>query len=66
MVRCPFFRGHCHSPTVEIGCEGITDNTTLRLVFQTRAERDAHESIFCANKYHYCELYRAIYEKYDE
>lgn len=62
-VKCPFFRGH--TPT-EIGCEGITDESVLKLIFPTRSARDRHEDIFCICRYDYCELYRAINTKYDD
>lgn len=62
-IKCPFFRGH--TPT-EIGCEGITETTLLKLIFPNRAERDKHEDIFCMCRFENCELYRAINEKYEE
>lgn len=62
-IRCPFFRKH--EPRV-IGCEGITDDSFIRLVFETVDGRNKQEEIFCKNRYHYCEIYRAIYSKYEE
>jgi len=49
---------------MEIGCEGITEHSVLRLIFDSKAARDQQEDIYCKSRYHYCELYRAIYEKY--
>lgn len=62
-VLCPFFRGH--TPTA-IGCEGITDETLLKLIFPCRDARDRHEDIFCMEHFEKCELYRAIEEQYKE
>ena len=62
-IICPFFRGN--NPT-EIGCEGITESSTLRLIFRCRADRHQHETIFCADHYNCCELYRAITQQYEE
>lgn len=62
-IKCPFFRAHS---SIEIACEGITDDTGLRLLFKLKADRDRHEAVFCCDKYHYCELYHAIYKKYEE
>lgn len=62
-VKCPFFRGH--TPT-EVGCEGITDDTLLKLIFANRTARDRHEDIFCMAAYEKCELFRAINEQYEE
>lgn len=62
-IRCPFFRGH--TPT-EIGCEGITDDTLLKLIFPCRTARDRQEDIFCMQHFEKCELYEAINKKYEE
>ncbi len=56
-IRCPFFR--YHEPMV-IGCEGITDDSTIRMVFDTRDGRDRQERIFCTACYEKCELYIAL------
>lgn len=62
-IRCPYFRMHS---AVEIGCEGITEGSWLRLQFATGQGRNMHEDIFCAAKYENCELFRAISEQYAE
>ena len=62
-IKCPFFRGHTH---LEISCEGITDDTSVKLMFQRKETRILHEDIFCMCRYQNCELYRAINEKYEE
>lgn len=62
-IRCPYFRMHS---TREIGCEGITDGSTLRLNFATGRGRDQHEDIFCRARYEYCELFGAINKQYEE
>jgi hypothetical protein len=51
---------------VEIGCEGITDKSVLRLIFNCRSDRHQHETIFCADHYRNCELYAAIMRQYEE
>lgn len=63
LVNCPFFRGH--TPT-EIGCEGISNETSIRLIFPSKSARDRHEEIFCIEHFKNCELYRAIMEQYEE
>ena len=62
-ILCPFYRGN---NAVEIGCEGITDKSVLRLIFNCRADRHQHETIFCADHYRNCELYAAILRQYEE
>lgn len=62
-VKCPFFRGHTH---LEIGCEGITAQTNLRLLFTDKSTLLRHEEIFCCEHYKKCELYEAIIKQYEE
>lgn len=62
-IRCPFFRGHTSR---DIGCEGLSEETSIRLIFPGKSARDRHEEIFCINRFENCELYRAILEKYEE
>lgn len=61
---CPFYRGWTNRPSAEIGCEGITEESKIRLMFSNIKARDQHMDIFCCNRFHYCELYRAIYQQY--
>lgn len=61
-IMCPFFRSHERQV---ISCEGITEDSVVRLVFKTREARDRQERIFCGGAYEKCEIYRAICEKYD-
>lgn len=63
IIRCPFFRGH---NSIEIACEGISPECRLRLLFRRKEEKDRHEAVFCADRFHYCELYDAIYKQYEE
>lgn len=63
MIACPFFRSHTRQA---IGCEGITDECSIKLNFVSNAARDRHEAVFCMKRYHYCEIYRAVYQKYDD
>lgn len=62
-IKCPFFRGHTH---LEIGCEGITSETNLRLIFSAKVKLLQHEQIFCCEHYQNCELYEAIIKQYEE
>lgn len=62
-ILCPFFKAH--APTV-ISCEGIIPDTSTQHYFRTKANRILHENIFCTARYRYCEVYRAINDKYEE
>lgn len=61
-IKCPFFRNHERQV---IACEGITDRCIVRLVFDTRDDRDTQERIFCSAAFEKCEIYRAVSEQYD-
>lgn len=62
-IICPFFRHH--APT-QIGCEGITEHCVINIVFDSKAARDQQEKIFCEDRFKWCEIYRAIAEKYED
>lgn len=61
-IMCPFFKNHDRQA---VSCEGITEDSVVRIVFRTREARDRQERIFCGGAYEKCEIYRAICEKYD-
>lgn len=61
-IKCPFFRRHDRQM---IGCEGITHDSIIRIVFNSRRGRDKQEDIFCKNKYENCEIYRMLMLKYE-
>lgn len=56
-VKCPFFQ--CHEPKV-IVCEGITDDSVIRLWFKHNRGRNAQEDIFCKCAYEKCEIYMML------
>ena len=62
-IRCPFFRGHT---PLEIGCEGITQDTVIRLVFHSKIDLQLHEQIFCCEHFKNCELFDAIHKQYND
>lgn len=62
-VKCPFFRGHT---PLEIGCEGITSETFLRLLFHSKDDMILHERTFCCARFKNCELFEAINKQYEE
>lgn len=63
-VRCPLYHKDCGT---RLNCEGITNQCSLQLNFQTKAAKDQQIGIFCRDRYRYCELYGAIMKaKYAE
>ena len=64
-IACPYFRGQ--TPT-EIGCEGITSTSLIKLIFVNRKAKEQHEDIFCMSlpNHSKCEIFRAVHEQYEE
>ena len=61
--QCPFY---LFGGRKSIGCEGITEDCFIRLVFKSEEKKKAQENIFCNRRYKNCEIYRMLMEKYEE
>ena len=61
-IRCPFFVTMAKQ---SISCEGITDDSIIKLIFSSPKGMKLHRSVFCGEKYECCEIYRALEEKYE-
>lgn len=67
-VRCPFYG---RDDSNGIICEGVQDNTALRLMFQDKhggkqAEaKRCYMETYCMGKYQYCRLARMLEMKYE-
>lgn len=63
-VWCPFYRTDSGK---SIYCEGITDESFLRLTFVSGRAKRQQMQIFCRTKNcEKCELYTAINARYDD
>jgi hypothetical protein len=62
-VLCPFYK---FSATTSITCEGITDDSDLKLFFKDKKRMRFHREVFCCSKYKNCELYSMLEKKYEE
>ena len=62
-IKCPFFREQTSSC---ISCEGLTEDSIIKLWFALQASKDLHRNAFCQGKYNYCEIYRMLEAKYEE
>lgn len=63
-VWCPFYRADGGR---SICCEGITDESGLRLTFATVRAKEQQMDIFCRTRHcAKCELYTAIHARYDD
>ena len=50
-----------------IGCEGITDDCKLLILYEAEEERKKQQRIFCAQRFEKCEIYEMIMKaKYTE
>lgn len=62
-VKCPFFR---RQTTVSITCEGLTEDSVIRLCFTSGKAKDLQARIFCEKRYKNCEIYTMLEKKYEE
>ena len=63
LPQCPFF---LFSGRKSVGCEGITDDCFIRMVFKSEDKKKEHQKIFCEERYKNCEIYRMLMEKYED
>ncbi len=61
--QCPFFQ---FAGRKSVGCEGITDDCFVRLVFNSESKKKEQQKIFCNARYKNCEIYRMLMNKYEE
>lgn len=62
-VLCPFFK---ENKEKGISCEGLTEDSILKLCFNTQKEKELHLKVFCQGKYKNCEIYNMLERKYEE
>lgn len=58
---CPFY---ISEDRFRISCEGITDGSTVRLFFSTRAGKQEYKDKYCNKKYCKCKIHKILMEKY--
>ena len=63
-VRCPFYK--YDDGKKRIACEGLTDDSSLALIYHNKTDYEKQISIFCCQHFSKCELYRMLMEKYEE
>ena len=56
-IECPSFVAHS---VHEIHCEGIEDDSRIILRYQQACAKKRQLTIFCSNRYKYCEIYRML------
>ena len=64
-VYCPFFKAEYDTV---ISCESpIPDTRRIDVRFLSRKSQNFHYLTYCSSEnYRYCEIYRAVMEKYEE
>lgn len=62
-VKCPFFKEHTKKG---ITCEGLTEDSIIKLCFLSTESKDLQARVFCNTKYQNCEIYRMLEKKYEE
>lgn len=62
-VLCPFYRAeesHC------IHCEGLEDNSSIRLTYAHMGKKKAYRDRFCKDEYKKCRIAGMLFEKWEE
>lgn len=62
-AQCPFYRGVGRR---SIGCEGVTDESTATLLFESEELRDAFKAEKCDAWFKYCPYYCGLMTKYGD
>ena len=62
-IQCPFY---ITTATKSITCEGITDNSTTKLLFDNPQLRDDFCQEFCICHFRKCKIYKMLEAKYED
>ena len=64
-IRCPFFRNLADKQRT-IACEGLVDDSWIKLSFGRRADYDRHLDEWCCKHYEFCEIAQIIEKCYED
>jgi hypothetical protein len=62
-IQCPFYKEQVKQ---SISCEGLTDESIIKLWFNSQKAKELHMKVFCQNKYKNCEIYTMLEKKYED
>ena len=68
-AKCPFYKydeSHNKKNTHRIVCEGLTEDSTLMLVYTYKRDFRIQLETFCCEHFDRCEVYRMFMQKYEE
>lgn len=63
-VQCPFYK--YDDGKRRITCEGITEDSSLALIYHNKRDYETQITVFCCEHYKKCELYGLLTDKYEE
>ena len=63
-IGCPFYK--YDDGRRRITCEGITEDSSLALIYRKKSDFETQIRVFCCEHYKRCEIYRILMEKYEE
>lgn len=63
-VACPFFKRDDGSH--RITCEGLVDESSIKLFFQKKSGFETQMNVFCCKHYQNCEIYEIVIRKYED
>ena len=62
-VLCPFYKNATEKGVV---CEGITDDSVLKVLFSRTSEMYSHRRVYCCGRYKLCRVYLMLEKRYEE
>lgn len=63
-VLCPFYK--YDDGKKRITCEGVMDNSSLALIFRTRADYERNIRSLCCDQYANCNVHKMLLSKYKD
>jgi hypothetical protein len=61
-IVCPFY---LYSAKKSISCEGVTDGSRLKMLFDTHKDMHYYRCNYCSAKYKNCKIYSMLEKKYE-
>lgn len=63
-VKCPFYK--YDDGKKRITCEGLVDNSSLALIYRTKADYESQLMEYCCKDYKDCVIHRLLLRKYED
>ena len=60
-VLCPFYHSEDSN---RVCCEGLEDDSTIHVVFQSSRKKTAYSTKYCCERYKSCKVSQILFDKY--